>query len=163
MRPMRSMFHTHRHNVPSLNVASMPDLIFTVLFFFMIVTHMRDVDPKVQYNVPQGTELTKEVNKTGLVYIFIGKPVDAQGRILSDETRIQMGNRYVTLAEIGSEIAKERDKMSDDARERLTVSIRADRDTEMGIINDVKQELRKAGALNINYSAEKQVRKSVKQ
>ena len=149
--------------MPGLNLASMPDLIFTVLFFFMIVTHMRDVDPKVQYNVPQGTELTKEVNKTGLVYIFIGKPVDAQGRILSDETRIQMGNRYVTLAEIGSEIAKERDKMSDDARERLTVSIRADRDTEMGIINDVKQELRKGGALNINYSAEKQVRKSVKQ
>ena len=151
------------NRVPGLNLASMPDLIFTVLFFFMIVTHMRDVDPKVQYNVPQGTELTKEVNKTGLVYIFIGKPVDAQGRILSDETRIQMGNRSVTLAEIGSEIAKERDKMSDDAREHLTVSIRADRDTEMGIINDVKQELRKAGALNINYSAEKQVRKSVKQ
>ena len=149
--------------MPGLNLASMPDLIFTVLFFFMIVTHMRDVDPKVQYNVPQGTELTKEVNKTGLVYIFIGKPVDAQGRVISDETRIQMGNRYVTLAEIGDEIAKERDKMSDDARERLTVSIRADRDTEMGIINDVKQELRKAGALNINYSAEKKVRKSVKQ
>ena len=149
--------------MPGLNLASMPDLIFTVLFFFMIVTHMRDVDPKVQYNVPQGTELTKEVNKTGLVYIFIGKPVDAQGRVISDETRIQMGNRYVTLAEIGDEITKERDKMSDDARERLTVSIRADRDTEMGIINDVKQELRKAGALNINYSAEKKVRKSVKQ
>ena len=146
--------------MPGLNLASMPDLIFTVLFFFMIVTHMRDVDPKVQYNVPQGTELTKEVNKSGLVYIFIGKPVDAQGRILSDETRIQMGNRYVTLAEIGDEIAKERSKMSDDARERLTVSIRADRDTEMGIINDVKQELRKAGALNINYSAEKKTRKN---
>lgn len=146
--------------MPGLNLASMPDLIFTVLFFFMIVTHMRDVDPKVQYNVPQGTELTKEVNKSGLVYIFIGKPVDAQGRILSDETRIQMGSRYVTLAEIGDEIAKERSKMSDDARERLTVSIRADRDTEMGIINDVKQELRKAGALNINYSAEKKTRKN---
>ena len=146
--------------MPGLNLASMPDLIFTVLFFFMIVTHMRDVDPKVQYNVPQGTELTKEVNKSGLVYIFIGKPVDAQGRILSDETRIQMGSRYVTLAEIGDEIAKERSKMSDDARERLTVSTRADRDTEMGIINDVKQELRKAGALNINYSAEKKTRKN---
>ena len=137
-------------NVPGLNLASLPDLIFTVLFFFMIVTHMRDVDPKVQYDVPQGTELTKEVNKRGLVYIFIGKPVDAQGHLLSDETRIQMGNRYVTVAEIGDEIAKERNRLSEDDRQRLTVTIRADRDTEMGIINDVKQELRKAGALNIN-------------
>lgn len=147
--------------MPGLNLAAMPDLIFTVLFFFMIVTHMRDVDPKVQYNVPQGTELTKEANKSGLVYIFIGKPVDAQGRIVSNETRIQMGDRYVTMAEIGDEIAKARNSMSEEDRQRLTVSIRADRDTEMGIINDVKQELRKAGALNINYSAEEIAKKNI--
>ena len=160
-----SRFNRQRQRtVPALNVASLPDLIFTVLFFFMIVTHMRDVDPKVQYNVPEGTELTKEVNKSGLVYLFIGKPVDAQGRVIADETRIQMGNRYVTVDEIGAEIEKERNRMSEDDRQRLTVSIRADRDTEMGLINDVKQALRKAGALNINYSAEKKVKKeSVKQ
>ena len=148
-----------QRTVPALNVASLPDLIFTVLFFFMIVTHMRDVDPKVQYNVPEGTELTKEVNKSGLVYLFIGKPVDAQGRVIADETRIQMGNRYVTVDEIGAEIEKERNRMSEDDRQRLTVSIHADRDTEMGLINDVKQALRKAGALNINYSATKEMRK----
>ena len=148
-----------QRTVPALNVASLPDLIFTVLFFFMIVTHMRDVDPKVQYNVPEGTELTKVVNKSGLVYLFIGKPVDAQGRVIADETRIQMGNRYVTVDEIGAEIEKERNRMSEDDRQRLTVSIRADRDTEMGLINDVKQALRKAGALNINYSATKEMRK----
>ena len=148
-----------QRTVPALNVASLPDLIFTVLFFFMIVTHMRDVDPKVQYTVPQGTELAKEVNKSGLVYIFIGKPVDAQGRVIADEPRIQMGDRYVTVDEIGAEIEKERNRMSEEDRQRLTVSIRADRDTEMGLINDVKQALRKAGALNINYSATKEEKK----
>lgn len=143
------------NKVPGLNLASMPDLIFTVLFFFMIVTHMRDVDPKVRYMVPQGTQLEKEVGKAGLVYVFIGKPVDAQGRVIADETRIQMGDRYVTVDQISEEIAKERACMSEDDRQRLTVSIRADRDTEMGVINDVKQALRRAGALNINYSAER--------
>lgn len=156
-----SRFKRQRNRqVPGLNLASMPDLIFTVLFFFMIVTHMRDVDPKVHYQVPQGTELEKEVNKAGLVYVFIGKPVDAQGRQLSDETRIQMGNRYITVDEIGKEIAKERDHMSEEDRQRLTVCIRADRNTEMGIINDVKQALRRAGALNINYSATLQSNKT---
>jgi len=148
-----------QRTVPGLNLASLPDLIFTVLFFFMIVTHMRDVDPKVQYTVPEGTELAKEVNKSGLVYIFIGKPVDAQGRVIADDPRIQMGDRYVTVDEIGAEIEKERNRMSEDDRQRLTVSIRADRDTEMGLINDVKQALRKAGALNINYSAMKEEKK----
>ena len=143
------------HKVPGLNVAALPDLIFTVLFFFMIVTHMRQVEPKVRYQVPQGSEVVKDVRKAGLVYILIGKPVDAQRRVTSDETRIQVNNAYVTADEIPAIINKERERMTDDERQHLTVSIRADRDTRMGVINDVKQALRRAGALNINYSASK--------
>ena len=144
---------TQNREVPGLNLAALPDLIFTVLFFFMIVTHMRDVNPKVRFEVPQGTELSKTANKAGLVYIFIGKPVDAQGQVVSNETRIQLNDRYVTVAQLPDEIKKEREQMSEDVRQHMTVSIRADRETEMGVINDVKQALRKAGALNINYSA----------
>ena len=145
--------HQKHREVPGLNLASLPDLIFTVLFFFMIVTHMRDVNPKVSVEVPQGTELSKTANKAGLVYIFIGKPVDAQGEVVSNETRIQLNDRYVSVEQLPQEIAHERSQMSESDRQHLVVSIRADRDTEMGIINDVKQALRKAGALNINYSA----------
>ena len=144
-----------QHEVPGLNLAAMPDLIFTVLFFFMIVTHMRDVKPMVRYEVPQGTELEKTVRKSSVVYLFIGKPVDAQGRVVDGETRIQLNNRYVTIDQIAREIDQERARMSEDDRQHMVVSIRADRDTEMGVINDVKQALRKAGALNINYSATK--------
>ena len=142
-----------KHDVPGLNLAAMPDLIFTVLFFFMIVTHMRDVTPKVHLQVPEGTELEKGSRKAGIVYLFIGKPVDAQGDVVGDESRIQLNDHYVTLSEIGAAIEQERSLMSDDARQHMVVSIRADRATEMGLINDVKQELRKAGALHINYSA----------
>ncbi len=143
---------TQKREVPGLNLAALPDLIFTVLFFFMIVTHMREVTPRVRYEVPQGTEVEKG-RKAGLVYLLIGKPVDAQGRVISDETRIQLNDRLVTIAQLPDEINKVRAGMSDDERQHMTISIRADRDTEMGIINDVKQALRKAGALNINYSA----------
>ena len=148
-----SRFKTTRNReVPGLNLAALPDLIFTVLFFFMIVTHMRQVTPKVRFEVPQGTEVEKG-RKAGLVYLFIGKPVDGEGRVIGDETRIQLNDRYVTVVQIPEEIKKEREKMSEDERQFMTISIRADRDTEMGVINDVKQALRKAGALNINYSA----------
>ena len=147
-----SRFRQTNREVPGLNMAAMPDLIFTVLFFFMIVTHMREVKPMVRYAVPQGTELEK-TRKSSIVYLFIGKPVNEQGELVGDEPRIQVNDRYVTLEQLGSEIAAERAKMSDDDRQHMVISIRADRDTEMGVINDVKQELRKAGALNINYSA----------
>lgn len=141
--------------MPGLNLAAMPDLIFTVLFFFMIVTHMRDVKPKVQYNVPQGTEVDKAVRKSSVVYVFIGKPVDAQGRVVGQESRVQVNDRFVSVSQIGDAIAQERSIMTEEDRQHLVVSIRADRDTEMGLINDVKQALRRAGALNINYSAVK--------
>ena len=141
--------------MPGLNLAAMPDLIFTVLFFFMIVTHMRDVKPQVQYNVPQGTEVDKAVRKSSVVYVFIGKPVDAQGRVVGQESRVQVNDRFVSVSQIGDAIAQERSIMTEEDRQHLVVSIRADRDTEMGLINDVKQALRRAGALNINYSAVK--------
>ncbi len=147
-----SRFRETRHEVPGLNMAAMPDLIFTVLFFFMIVTHMRVVKPMVQTQVPQGTELEK-ARKAGMVYLYIGKPINEQGEVTGDDTKLQLNDRYVSISELGRAINEERQKMSEDDRQHMVVSIRADRNTEMGIINDVKQELRKAGALSINYSA----------
>ena len=78
-----SMFKRTRREIPGLNTSSLPDLIFTVLFFFMIVTHMRKVTLKVKYQVPQGTELTRLTKKTAVSYIYIGKPVTGtvQGRL----------------------------------------------------------------------------------
>ena len=143
---------TSRREVPGLNLAALPDLIFTVLFFFMIVTHMRQVDPKVRYQLPQGTEVMKDVRKAGVVYILIGEKPEVKGK-KQEATVIQVNDELVSVEQIPAVINKVRKKMSEDERQHLTVCIRADRDTEMGIINDVKQALRQAGALNINYSA----------
>ena len=141
-----------KHEVPGLNLAAMPDLIFTVLFFFMIVTHMRDVKPMVRFTIPQGTEVEK-ARQAGIVYLFIGKPVNGKGDVVGGESRIQVNDRLITLSELGAAIEQERSQMSEENRQQMVVSIRADRATEMGLINDVKQELRKVGALHINYSA----------
>ena len=141
-----------KREVPGLNLAAMPDLIFTVLFFFMIVTHMREVKPMVRFDIPQGTAVEK-ARKAGMIYLFIGKPVNERGDVVGDESRIQLNDHYVTLDKIGAAIEEERSHMSEENRQQMVVSIRADRGTEMGLINDVKQALRKAGALNINYSA----------
>jgi biopolymer transport protein ExbD len=142
---MQSMFRTKRHNVPSLNMASMPDLIFTVLFFFMIVTHMRSDEVKVRYAVPQGTEIRKLTNKASVVNIYIGR--------LDNDWRVQLNGDLVKPEEIPTRIEQLRAAMSPENAERLTVSLRADRHTPMGIISDVKQALQKSYALRINYSA----------
>ena len=146
---IRRHFRRPDHSVPELNMASLPDLIFTVLFFFMIVTHMRDVEKQVTYQVPAGTEVEKQQHKSSVVHIYIGKPLDGS----SDNYLIQLNNRLATTADIARFIDSERQQMSAEDRERMVVSIEADRNVPMSIVNDVKQALRKSYALNISYAA----------
>ena len=145
MRPMKSMFHQSRRSVPSLNVASMPDLIFTVLFFFMIVTHMRSDEVKVRLQVPAGVEVQKLANKQAVVNIYIGR----QG----DRWAVQMNGNIVAPADIPASIEHIRSGLSAENQSRLTVSLRVDKKAPMGLVSEVKRNLQQAYALKINYSA----------
>jgi biopolymer transport protein ExbD len=126
-------------------MTSMPDLIFTVLFFFMIVTHMRKETPVINPDIPTGTELTKPANNRLISNLYIGQ--DKTG-----ETVIQFDDKVVTLETLGATAAKRLAGLNEDDASVFTINIRADKNTPMGIIADVKQELRKAGTLNIRYN-----------
>ena len=147
------MFGDHKREVPGLNTASLPGLIFSVLFFFMIVTHMRTVTPKVQYKVPQGTELQKLTKKSTVSYIYIGPPSKSMRQYAGTSTRIQLNDKYASTSDIIDYISAEKSRMSPEDVKKMTVSIKADKNTRMGIITDVKQALRQSYALKINYSA----------
>lgn len=150
-----SIYRRRSHDIPELNTASLPDLIFTILFFFMLVTHMRKVAVKVKYQVPQGTELTKLVKKTTITYLYIGKPMNEIGQLAGDSLCIQMNDKLVDVAKIKSYLMKERATMSAEDKKQMSVSIRADKETPMGRIIDIKQSLREANVLNVNYAATK--------
>ena len=134
--------------MPGLNTAALPDLIFTVLFFFMIVTHMRSVPMKVRYQMPAGTEITKLVKKSTVTFIYIGK--------VNGKTCIQLNDKLATVADVEAYVKAERQRMQPEDMKRQTVSIKADRSVDMQIITDVKQALRRAKAYTINYSAEEE-------
>ena len=148
-----SMFNRRRYEVPGLNTASLPDLIFSVLFFFMIVQHMQKVAVKVQFRTPQGTELTRLTKKTAVTYIYIGKPEGNLQKTLGTATRIQLNDKFGSLDDVVDYISAERERMSPEDQQQMTVSVKADRTTKMSIIDNVKQALRKAKAYRISYSA----------
>ena len=149
-----SMFKRKDHSVPGLNTASLPDLIFTVLFFFMIVTHMKENQLKVKYQVPEGTKLERLAKNSTISHIYIGKPYKGGGI-----TAVQVNDKIVDVAEIEDFIAAERKRMSPDDAKQMTVSIKADKKADMGVITDVKQSLRRANALKILYSGRKSTKK----
>ena len=149
-----SMFKRKDHSVPGLNTASRPDLIFTVLFFFMIVTHMKENQMKVKYQVPQGTKLERLAKKSTVSHIYIGKPYKGGG-----DNAVQVNDKIVDAADVEDFIAAERKRMAPDDAKNMTVSIKADKKADMGVVTDVKQSLRRANALKILYSGKKSTKK----
>ena len=149
-----SMFKRKDHSVPGLNTASLPDLIFTVLFFFMIVTHMKENEMKVKYQVPQGTKLERLAKKSTVSHIYIGKPYKGGG-----DNAVQVNDKIVDAADVEDFIAAERKRMAPDDAKNMTVSIKADKKADMGVVTDVKQSLRRANALKILYSGKKSTKK----
>ena len=142
-------------DVPAISSSSLSDIVFMLLFFFMVTTQLRETENKVMVNIPQASEVTKLVRKDLNSYINIGPPIKSLQSQYGTEARIQLNDSFRTTAEIRDFVAAERDSKSEADRQFMTISIRADQDVRMGIVTDVKQELRRCSALRIMYSARK--------
>lgn len=142
-----------KKSVPAVSTASLPDIIFMLLFFFMVSTSMKEVSYKVSINAPEATELQSLDKKSLVRYIYIGEPHKVYQGQYGKATRIQLDDAFAEVSEIQMFIENERAAMKEDEQGLLTVSIKADKETKMGIITDVKQALRRAQALKISYAS----------
>lgn len=149
-----SMFSKKRGKAnPKVSTASLPDIIFMLLFFFMVVTKLRDSEMKVNVNTPSASELTKLEKKSLVNYIFVGKPVKKFQDTYGTSPRIQLGDKFAEVEEIPKFIEEHRLTVNEKERPAVISSLKVDGKTTMGIITDVKTQLRKAGQLKVNYSA----------
>lgn len=139
----------------AINTASLPDIVFMLLFFFMVSTTMKEVALKIQLKQPEATELSKLEKKSLVTYIYVGVPQKQYQSTFGSEPRLQLNDQFATVDDIRNYIVQERESMRESDRSKMTVSIKADFDTPMGIITEVKQALREAQALKISYSARK--------
>ena len=139
-----------KKEVPQVSTSSLPDSVYMLIFFFMITTTMRDVELKVKASpLPKATEIQKLEHKALVSSIYIGAPRDSK---LGTESRIQLDDSFATPADIADWIQKERDSRNPADVPLLTTALKVHKDTRMGVVTDVKQELRKVGAFRINYT-----------
>jgi len=139
-------------SMPKISTASLPDIMFILLCFFMVSTTMRETTLIVKVCLPQASEVQKLEKKNLVSFIYVGQPIKG---MYGTESRIQLNDQFATIDDIQDFIATEREARDEADRKFLTTSIKADRDTRMGIVSDIKQELRKAGAFKLNYSSRK--------
>lgn len=138
---------------PEISTASLPDIIFMLLFFFMVVTVMRESELKIKVSVPQATELEKLERKSLVSYLYVGKPLPKYQAVYGTAPRLQLNNQLATVDDIPVFMEQERQARAEEERGLITASLRVDREITMGLVTDVKTELRKSGQLRINYSS----------
>ncbi|MCQ2118288.1 MAG: biopolymer transporter ExbD [Bacteroidales bacterium] len=140
-------------------IGSSSDIVFMFLFFFMVCSQLRSTEVKVKVKLPEASEIVKLERKDLASYIYIGSPTAQYQAQYGTESRIQLNDSFKTTTDIRDFIAAERESLSEADRQLMQVSIKADEDARMGIITDVKQELRRCSALKIMYAARKTEKK----
>ena len=141
--------------VPAITSSSLSDIVFMLLFFFMVTTQLRETENKVIVKLPEASEVVKLERKDLASYINIGTPTRNYQAQFGTDARIQLNDSFKTIDDIRDFIAAERESMSEGDRSFMQTVIRADEDVRMGIITDVKQELRRCSALKIMYASRK--------
>ena len=146
------------NKVAGFSTASMGDIVFILLFFFMVTVTMRESEIKVKTNFPKATEISKLERKDLTVYIHMGAPIPSEQARYGTETRIQLNDSFRSVEDIGKFIASFRDALPETDRSYMETALNIDQETKMGIVSDVKEELRRCSALKIMYTASPAVR-----
>ena len=136
---------------PGISTASLPDIVFMLLFFFMTVTKMRDVEMMVKVKIPQATEITKIVDKELVHYLYVGTPKDPGS--FGTGTRIQANDAIILKSEIGPFIANEIAELPENKKAQAITAIKGDQKAKMGIMSDIKNKLRDVNQLKMMYYA----------
>ena len=139
-------------DLPAVNTASLPDIVFMLLFFFMVATVMRDNELKVKNELPVANQVEKLDKKDRVMYIYAGKPNIGYQVKFGTEARIQLNDKFADVSDIPAFIYAERESKREELRNSLTTALKVDKETNMGIVSDIKKELRKVNALKINYT-----------
>lgn len=152
-----SRFKKKENNaVPEINTSSMSDIIFMFLFFFMVISNMRESTLFVKVSIPKAQDIQKLEKKSLISSIYIGQPNINYIKKLGPEPRIQLDDQFAELIDIGQYVETEKERRNEVDRNMITWSLKVDKSVKMGIVSDVKQELRKANAFKVNYSTSRE-------
>jgi len=139
-------------DLPAVSTASLPDIVFMLLFFFMTVTTMKDSSLMVANTLPNASEIKKLEKKDRVIYIYVGTPTQEYQKVFGSEPRIQLNDKFANVDEVGSYILAERAKKPQELQNVLTTALKVDKEANMGLITDIKQQLREVNALKVNYT-----------
>lgn len=136
--------------LPAISTASLPDIVFMLLFFFMVVTVLRDSNLLVQNKLPKADQVEK-LKKDRSVYIYAGKPSERYQDKYGKEGKIQIGDKYTDVTNLRTALTEMRGKLRPELQDKVMVALKVDEETNTGLVSDIKQELRELNMLKLIY------------
>lgn len=152
-----------KKELPELNTGSMSDIIFMFLFFFMVITTMRESDAQVRFMPPNATEYQK-LEKKSSATIYMGTPKVQGAPMLDNAVSIQLNDKFARTQpkdlkdDIEVFVLGEREKAQENAN-AITYCLKIDSDVRMTSVNALKKALRQNNALKISYATNKDNKK----
>ena len=136
-------------DLPAISTASLPDIVFMLLFFFMVVTVLRDSNLLVQQRLPKGDQVEK-LQKDRSVFIYAGKPGPGYEKY-GTSAKIQIGDKFMDLGNIKFALEEYRRKLRPELQDKIMIALKVDGETNTGLVSDIKQELREQNLLKLIY------------
>ena len=132
--------------------SALPDIIFMLLFFFMVTTVLRETTINVRQSIPSATELRKLQRKSLVSYLYMGKPKPNLVSTFGTEPKIQANDVFINPQDLVLWVSQEKDKLSEVERDQITIALKVDKEVKMGLVSDVQLELREANARKLMYT-----------
>jgi biopolymer transport protein ExbD len=147
-----SKFRKKKKGMPAVNTAALPDIVFMLLFFFMVTTTMRETSLQIDApRLPSALEVKKLEHKSLVTTIYVGKAKDT--KYGTSFNRIQLNDKIASAEDVPAFIINARSKVSETEVPFMTTTIKADKESSVGTIVDIRLKLRDVNALKISYSA----------
>ncbi|MGF1635939.1 MAG: ExbD/TolR family protein [Cyclobacteriaceae bacterium] len=142
-------FRKNSKTSQEIPTSALPDIIFMLLFFFMVTTVLRETEILVEQRIPKATQLRKLERKSLVSYVYVGQPKKAE---FGTEPKIQVNDIFIAPKDLILFVQQEKDNLAEAEKDQLTISMKVDEEARMGIISDVQQQLREVNARKVMYS-----------
>jgi len=148
---MQNWKNTFKKKLSRFSKPSLRDIILVSLSLFLVIMLLRKETVEVNIILPEATEMEK-LNKPSLInHIYIGKQKSFEW---GNTTRIQINDAFITINNLQDAVLHLDKSRPDYLLPKVTTSLKIDKAAKMGIVNEVKHELRKANELRVNYAAQ---------
>ena len=135
---------------PAISTASLPDIVFMLLFFFIVTTIFKEKDTKVTVTAPLATEITKLDRRTDQIYYWIGKP---SNKNYGTGYRVQVDDALAPdMGAIRAYLIERRGGDLSEVWDKVINNFQIDEKVNMRIVKNVQEELRNEDALKVAYT-----------